>query len=120
VQKNGNLGPAIPPDECYVKNKESTAMKRFFILTLAVLELMAMGQNDSKAQGFSITFGGPGYYGPYYNGYYYPGYYYYPRYYYYPGYYYRPRSYYYRHYHYRPYYYNNYYRGHGRWHYWHN
>jgi len=95
-------------------------MKRFFILTLAVLELMAMGQNDSKAQGFSITFGGPGYYGPYYNGYYYPGYYYYPRYYYYPGYYYRPRSYYYRHYHYRPYYYNNYYRGHGRWHYWHN
>jgi hypothetical protein len=108
VEKNGNLGPAIPPDEGYVKNKESTAMKRFFILTLAALELMAIGQSDSKAQGFSITFGGPGYYGSYYDDYYYPGYYY------------RPRSYYYRHYHYRPYYYNNYYRNHRRWHYWHN
>jgi hypothetical protein len=83
-------------------------MKRFFILTLAVLGLLAMGQNDSKAQGFSVTFGGgPGYYDPYYNGYYYPGYYYYPRW-----------SYY-RHYYYPGHYYNYYHRYH-RWHHWHN
>src|SRR6516225_3957746 len=63
-------------------------MKRFFIFILAVLGLLVIGQNDSKAQGFSITFGGgPGYYGSYYGGYYYPEYYYYPR-----------------RYHYRPYY----------------
>ena len=38
-------------------------MKRFFVLILAVLGLLAIGQNDSKAQGFSITFGGgPAYY----------------------------------------------------------
>ena len=83
-------------------------MKRFFILTLALLGLLAMGQNDSKAQGFSVTFGGgPGYYDPYYNGYYFPGYYYYPR-----------RSYY-RHYYYPGHYYNYYHRYH-RWHHWHD
>ena len=81
-------------------------MKRFFVLVLAVLGLLAIGQNDSKAQGFSITFGGgPAYYGPYYSGgYYYPGYYYYNRPYYYRPYYYRG--------------YNNYYSRHHRWHHW--
>src|SRR5215471_3411490 len=80
-------------------------MKRFFVITLAVLGLLAIGQNESKAQGFSITFGGgPGYYGPYDNGYYYPGYYYYP-------------DYYYRHYYYPNYYYNYHWRHH-RWHHW--
>src|SRR5205823_378051 len=75
-------------------------MKRFFVLVLAVLGLLAIGQNDSKAQGFSITFGGgPAYYGPYYSGgYYYPGYYYYNRPYYYRPYYYRGyNNYYHRH-----------------------
>ncbi len=32
-------------------------MKRLFILTLAVLGLPVIGKSDSKAQGFSITFG---------------------------------------------------------------
>ena len=78
-------------------------MKRFFVLVLAALGLLAIGQNDSKAQGFSITFGGgPWYYGSYYGGYYYPEYYYY-----------YPRRYYYR-----PYYYNLHYRRHHRWHHW--
>src|SRR5215831_18397368 len=85
----------------------STAMKRFFVLILAVLGLLAIGQNNSKAQGFSITFGsGSGYYGSCYSGYYYPEYYYY----------YRP--YYYRGYYYRPYYYNNHYSRHHRWRHW--
>jgi hypothetical protein len=88
-------------------------MKRLFILTLAVLGLLVIVHNDSKAQGFSITFGGgPGYYGPYYNGYYEPGYYYNPYYY--------PRSYYYPYYHRNYYYYNNYYPRHRRWHHWRN
>ena len=77
-------------------------MKRFFVLILAALGLLAIGQNDSKAQGFSITFGGgPWYYGSYYGGYYYPEYYYYPR----------------RYYN-RPYYYNLHDRRHHRWHHW--
>ena len=82
---------------------------------LVVLGLVAAAPNESKAQGFSITFGGgPGYYGPYYGGYsYYPGYYYYPR-----PYYYRPCYYYYRNYHYI-YPYHRYYRWH-RWHRWHD
>jgi hypothetical protein len=82
-------------------------MKRLFILTLAVLGLLVIVHNDSKAQGFSITFGGgPGYYGPYYE----PGYYYNPYYY--------PRSYYYPYYYRNYYYHNNYYRRHHRWHHW--
>jgi hypothetical protein len=91
------------------KYKEGTAMKRFFVLILAVLGLLAIGQTDLKAQGFSFSFGGgPGYYGPYYNDDYYDsGYYYYNR----PYYYYRP-------YYYHRYYYNNYYRRHHRWHHW--
>jgi hypothetical protein len=88
-------------------NESSTPMKQFLVLILAVLGLLAIGQNDSKAQGFSITFGGgPGYYGSYYGGYYYPEYYYYPR------------RYYYRPYYYRPYYYNNHFRRDHRWHHW--
>jgi hypothetical protein len=84
-------------------------VKRLFILTLAVLGLLVIVQNDSKAQGFSITFGGgPGYYGPYYGGDYYPGYYSYRR------------SYYYPYYHRNYYYYNNYYPRHRRWHHWRN
>ena len=80
-------------------------MKRFFALILAVLGLLAIGQTDSKAQGFSFSFGGgPGYYN---SGYYDPGYYYYNR----PYYYYRP-------YYYHRYHYNNYYRRHHRWHHW--
>ena len=65
--------------------KKVVQMRKFLLLTLAVLGLVAAAPNESKAQGFSITFGGgPGYYGPYYGGYsYYPGYYYYPRSYYY-------------------------------------
>jgi hypothetical protein len=91
------------------KYKEDTAMKRFFAPILVILGLLAIGQTDSKAQGFSFSFGsGPGYYRPYYDdGYYYPGYYYYNR----PYYYYRP-------YYYHGYYYNNYYRRHHRWHHW--
>jgi hypothetical protein len=83
-------------------------MKRSFVLILAVLGFLAIGQTDSKAQGFSLTFGGgPGYYGPYYSsGYYYPEYYY------------HPRSYYYRPYYYRGY--NNHYRRYHRWHHWHD
>ena len=56
-------------------------MKRSFVLILVVLGLLAIGQTDSKAQGFSFSFdNGPGYFGSYYNnGYYYPGYYYYNR-----------------------------------------
>jgi hypothetical protein len=85
-------------------NESSTPMKQFLVLILAVLGLLAIGQNDSKAQGFSITFGGgSGYYRSYYGGYYCPEYYYYPR-----GYYYRP------------YYYNNYYRRHNHWRHWRN
>jgi hypothetical protein len=83
-------------------------MKRFFMITLAVLGLLALGQNDSKAQGFRIMLGGgPGYYGPYYDGYDDPGYYYYPR------------RYYYRPYYYHNYYYNYYHRHHG-WHHGHD
>ena len=41
-------------------------MRKFLLLTLAVLGLVAAAPNESKAQGFSVTFGGgPGYYGPY-------------------------------------------------------
>jgi hypothetical protein len=85
-------------------------MKRFFVFISAVLGLLTIGQNDSKAQGFSFSFGsGPGYYEPYYNGgYYYPGYYYYGG----------PPYYYYRPYYYHRYYYNNHYRRHHRWHHW--
>ena len=63
-------------------------MKRLLVLILAVLGPLAIGQNDSKAQGFGITFGrGSGYYGSCYSGYYYPEYYYYSRPYYYRLYY---------------------------------
>jgi hypothetical protein len=80
-------------------------MRRCFVLILTVLGMLAIGQNDSKAQGFSITFGGPAYYGPYYSGgYYYPEYYYYHRPHYYSPYYYRG--------------YNNCYPRHHRWHHW--
>jgi len=83
-------------------------MKRFFLFISAVLGLLVIGQSDSKAQGFSFSFGnGPGYYEPYYNGSYY-----------YPGYYYGGPYYYYRPYYYHRYYYNNHYRRHHRWHHW--
>jgi hypothetical protein len=80
-------------------------MKKFLLLTLTALGLLAVAPNESKAQGFSITFGG----GPaYYSGYSYdPGY----------GYYYYNRPYYYRHYYYGNYYYGDHYR---RWHRWHH
>ena len=82
-------------------------MKPFFLFISAVLGLLAIGQSDSKAQGFSFSFGNePGYYEPYYSGsYYYPGYYY-------------GGPYYYRPYYYHRYYYNNHYRRHHRWHHW--
>ena len=66
---------------------------------LGIAGLLAIGQSNSKADGFSISFGGePEYLGPYYNS----GYYYNRSGYYYPdeGYYYHCRVYY------RPYYHN--------------
>ena len=50
-------------------------MKKFLLLILAVLGLLAVAPNESKAQDFSINFGGsPGYYD---GGYCDPGYGYY-------------------------------------------
>ena len=85
-------------------------MKSFLILLLAVLGLLVGIPLASKAQDFSVTFGGgPGYYGPGYYGYRYynsdycgPG----------NGYYYYHRRVYYPRYYYRNYYYRNYYRPH--------
>ena len=89
-------------------------MKRFFLLILAVLGLLAGGPNESQAQSFSISFGGaPEYYdsGYYNGGYCNPG----------DGYYYYHRRVYYRPYYYRSYYYyGNHYRRHHRWHHWHD
>ena len=75
-------------------------MKKILLLILAVLGLLAVGPTESKAQGFSITFGGAPYGSGYYNGGYcnpgYGNYYYQRRFYYGPSY---NRGYYYgRHY----------------------
>jgi hypothetical protein len=85
-------------------------MKKF-LLILPVLGLLAVASNESKAQSFSITFGGaPEYYesGYYNSGYCNPGY----------GY-----QYYHRRVYYRPSYYRGYYYGgprHHRHHHWHD
>ncbi len=99
--KNGNA--SVLSAESY------TAMKKFPLLILTVLGLLAMGPNESKAQGFSITFGGAPYgYGYYNGGYCNPGY----------GNYYYSRRVYYRPSYYRGYYYGGHYRRHHRGHYW--
>jgi hypothetical protein len=86
-------------------------MKRYLILILAALGLIALVPTESKAQSFSFSIGDePGYYGPgYYNGGYCdPGY----------GYYYYHRRVYYRPAYYPGYYYGGYYRRHHRCHHW--
>jgi hypothetical protein len=85
-------------------------MKKYLLLLLTALGLFALVSTNSKAQDFSISFGGvPAFYGPgYYSGghcdpgY---GYYYYHRVYYRPAYY-------------PGYYYGGYYRRHHRCHHW--
>jgi hypothetical protein len=91
----------------------STPLKKCLLLILGVLGLLAVAPNESKAQGFSITFGAPEYYygsGYYNGGYCNPG----------DGYYYYHRRVYYRPNYYRSYYYGNHYRRHHRWHHWHD
>lgn len=83
-------------------------MKKFLFIILAVLGLLAVAPNESKAQGFSISFGGgPGYYN---GGYCNPGY----------GDYYYQRRVYYRPSYYHSSYYGGHYRRHHRSHYWHD
>ena len=85
-------------------------MKKYLLLLLTALGLFALVSTNSKAQDFSISFGGAGFYGRgYYGGGYcdpgYGSYYYHRRVYYRPAYY--PR-----------YYYGGYYRHHRRCHHW--
>lgn len=82
-------------------------MKKYLLLLLTALGLFALVSTNSKAQDFSISFGGvPAFYGPgYYNGGHCdPGY----------GYYYYHRRVYYRPAYYPGYYYGGYYRRHHR------
>ena len=93
-------------------HQASTPMKKF-LLILAVLGLLAVASNESKAQSFSITFGGaPEYYesGYYNRGYCNPGY----------GYQYYHRRVNYRPSYYRGYYYGGRYRRYHRHHHWHD
>jgi hypothetical protein len=86
-------------------------MKKYLLLLLTALGLFALVPTNSKAQDFSISFGGvPGFYGPGYygGGYCDPGY----------GYYFYPRRVYYRPGHYPGFYYGGYYRRHHRCHHW--
>ena len=46
------------PDSERKKTYGSTPMKKSLLLILGVLGLLAVAPNESKAQGFSITFGG--------------------------------------------------------------
>ena len=87
-------------------------MKRYLLILLTALGLIAFAPTKSRAQDFSVSFGGaPGYYAP---RYYAPGYYGDPGY----GYYYR-RVYYHPAYHYGEYYGGYYHRRHHRCHHWH-
>jgi len=83
-------------------------MKKYLLLLLTALGLFALVPTDSKAQDFSISFGGVPSYGPgyYSGGYCDPGY----------GYYYYHRRVYYRPAYYPGYYYGGYYRRHHRCH----
>jgi hypothetical protein len=86
-------------------------MKKYLFLLITTLGLSALVSTNSKAQDFSISFGGaPGFYGPGYygGGYCNPGY----------GSYYYHRRVYYRPAYYSGYYYGGYYRHHRRCHHW--
>jgi hypothetical protein len=90
-------------------NHQASIPMKKFLLILAVLGLLAVASNESKAQSFSITFGGaPEYYesGYYNRGYCNPGY--------------GHRRVYYRPSYYRGYYYGGLYRRHHRHHHWHD
>src|ERR1700745_86906 len=88
-----------------------TRMKKYLFLLITALGLSPLVSTNSKAQDFSISFGGaPGFYGPGYygGGYCDPG----------DGYYYYHRRVYYRPAYYPGYYYGGYYRHHRRCHHW--